>query len=248
MESPKKKKLRFTHHENLSSKVMALLVGRTGCGKTFLMFKILTTPNFLDYNNLIIFTTTQEQPIYQFLKYGFQNKLKKEVIRHLFNVYEESDDDEDIEEMCKIAAQKKELISKDEISVLLTNNMSELSSPSKLPKDKKNCVVFDDCINEKDQTVQKTYFTRGRHANCSCFYLTQSFYGLDGSFIRKNANIFILFELNNRNLSELLKDLAVENREDFKQQCKNTWSKDYSYVTVNIDKRPDGRVIESLFD
>ena len=59
---------------------------------------------------------------------------------------------------------------------------------------------------------------------------------------------FILFELNNRNLSELLKDLAVENREDFRQQCKNAWSKDYSYITVNIDKRPDERVIDSLFD
>ena len=38
------------------------------------------------------------------------------------------------------------------------------------------------------------------------FYLTQSMYSLDGSVIRKNANIFILFEINARNLSDLLRD------------------------------------------
>ena len=104
-----KKKIRFNHHHNLSNKVMTVIAGRTGAGKTFLAFKILTEPNFLDYNNLIIYTTTQEQPVYQFLKHGFGNHLKKEVIAKLFQVYEESDEEENIEEMCKAAANNKSL-------------------------------------------------------------------------------------------------------------------------------------------
>ena len=132
--------------------------------------------------------------------------------------------------------------------MLLTDDMSELSDPSKLPKGKKNCVLFDDCVTNKDQTIQKTYFTKGRHANCSCFYLTQSFYSLDGSIIRRNANIFILFELNNRNITELLKDLSIPDKDVFKQMCRAAWTKSYGYITINLDKKPSERVIENLFD
>ena len=243
----KKKKIKFNHHPNLSNKIMCLLVGRTGCGKTYLMFKILTTPGFLDFDNLIIFTTTSEQPIYQFLKHGFSNNLKKEAIFKLFQLYEESEEELDISEMCIEAAKNKELVSKqNEVQILLTDTLAELSNPSKLPKDKKSCIIFDDCINHKDQSVQKTYFTRGRHANCSCFYLTQSFYGLDGKYIRKNANIFILFELNGRNVSELLKDIAVD-REQFKEISRQAWHDDFGYITINLDKKPIERVINDLF-
>ena len=241
-----KAKVKPKHHKNLSNKIMAVLCGRTGSGKTYLMMEILTEPNFLDYNNLIIYTTTQEQPIYQFIKYGFANNLTKTAIRSLFEVYEETDEDEDIEEMCKEAATQKELkasSTKDSITALITDDMGSLSNPSKLPKDKKNVVIFDDCVNERDQSIQKTYYTRARHHNCACFYLTQSFYGLDGTYIRKNANIFILFELNNRNLSELLRDLSVGDREAFKQECKNAWSKDYGFIVINLDKKPSERVI-----
>ena len=38
-----------------------------------------------------------------------------------------------------------------------------MSDPSKLAKTKKHCVVFHDCVNNRDQTIQKSYFTRGRH-------------------------------------------------------------------------------------
>lgn len=248
-ETKTKLKLKPKHHKNLSNKIMAVLCGRTGAGKTFLMMEILTEPDFLDFNNLIIYTTTQEQPIYQFIKHGFANNLSKRAIRSLFKVYEETDEDEDIEEMCKEAAKEKQLQAKkeDAIQALVTDDMGELSNPSKLPKDKKNCVVFDDCVNERDQSVQKTYFTRARHHNCACFYLTQSFYGLDGTYIRKNANIFILFELNKRNLTELLKDLSVGDKDKFKQECLNAWSKDYGYIVVNLDRPLRDRVITDFF-
>ena len=56
-------------------------------------------------------------------------------------------------------------------------------------------------------------------------------YSLDWSVIRKNANIFI----NARNLSDLLRDLCVRNKDEFKQSCNNAWSKDYGFITINID-------------
>ena len=251
METEATKKIKPRHHSNLSNKkIMAVLCGNTGAGKTYLMMKILTEPGFLDYNNLIIYTTTSDQAIYQFLKHGFSENLSKLTIRKLYKLYEESEYEENIEEMCKEAAKSKELLApvKERITAQVTNDMGELSNPSKLPKDKKNCVIFDDCVNEKDQTIQKTYFTRARHHNCACFYLTQSFFGLDGTYIRKNANIFVLFELNKRNLTEVLKDLTVGDNESFKQECRNAWSKDYGYIVVNLDKKNlRDRVITDFF-
>jgi len=48
MESEKKLKLKPKHYKHLSNEIMAVLSGRTGAGKTFLMMKILTEPGFLD--------------------------------------------------------------------------------------------------------------------------------------------------------------------------------------------------------
>ena len=110
VKSPLNKKVKFNHHPNLSNKVLAVICGRSGCGKTYLLFKILTTPNFLDYNNLIIYTTTADQPIYQFLIYGFENNLTKSAIASLFEEYEKSEYEEEISSWCEEAAKNKQLV------------------------------------------------------------------------------------------------------------------------------------------
>ena len=45
---------------------------------------MLTTPDILDYEWLVILTTTPNQPYFQFLKHGFENNLEKSVINKLF--------------------------------------------------------------------------------------------------------------------------------------------------------------------
>jgi len=68
---------KIKNHENLPSPLMMVVCGSTGFGKTYLTLKMLLTDGFLDYNNLIIFTPTQEQKDYLLLKHGFENKLSK---------------------------------------------------------------------------------------------------------------------------------------------------------------------------
>ena len=57
----------------------------------------------------------------------------------------------------------------------------------------------------------------------------------------------MLFEINSRNLIDLLKDICVRGRDEFKQTCSNGWSKDHGFITINIDKKVNDRVIEHLF-
>ena len=68
---------------------MCLIVGGTGSGKTYLLFQMLTTPGILDYERLVILTTTPDQSYFQFLKHGFENNSEKichqQIIRALFS-------------------------------------------------------------------------------------------------------------------------------------------------------------------
>ena len=65
-----------------------LIIGASGCGKIQLLFKMLLTPNFLDYDNLIIFSKTVYQEEYQILYHGIKNRLSKESI---IKIFEEQD-------------------------------------------------------------------------------------------------------------------------------------------------------------
>ena len=106
----KLKKIKFNHHSNLGSKVLAVIAGRSGAGKTRLLFRMLTTPDFLDFNNLIIFTKTAHQPIYQCLYHGFNNGLTKIAVASIFKIYDESEVEEDIQQLCEEAVKRKELL------------------------------------------------------------------------------------------------------------------------------------------
>jgi ABC-type sugar transport system ATPase subunit len=54
-------RMKFIHHENIPSSFRALLVGSSGSGKTCLLSMMLMEPDFIDYNSLMIFTTTPSQ-------------------------------------------------------------------------------------------------------------------------------------------------------------------------------------------
>ena len=58
---------RFNHCEKLQADpFMRLIAGGTGSGKTYLLFQMLTTPDILDYERLVILTTTQISLIFSF--------------------------------------------------------------------------------------------------------------------------------------------------------------------------------------
>ena len=84
-------KLKFNHHELLPDDLAMVINGRRNAGKTTLLFKLLTTPGVLDYNNLMIYSENIHQFLYQFIEHGFKNNLKKTVIGDLLRAYEMDD-------------------------------------------------------------------------------------------------------------------------------------------------------------
>lgn len=56
------------HGELLPDSVRALIVGPSGCGKTNVVMSLLTTSNGLKFENVYLYSTTEGQPMYMFLK------------------------------------------------------------------------------------------------------------------------------------------------------------------------------------
>ena len=76
------------HSDCIPDSFRMLIVGRSGCGKTSLLMRLLLEPNLLDYNKLFIFGRSLHQKEYQILKAGFESKLTKEQIT---DILEEND-------------------------------------------------------------------------------------------------------------------------------------------------------------
>ena len=67
------------NNELLPNSIRACIIGKSGCGKTNLLLNLLLQ-DYLDYNNLYIFSTTLYQPLYQILINGLKNWLSKREI------------------------------------------------------------------------------------------------------------------------------------------------------------------------
>ena len=75
---------------------------------------------------------------------------------------------------------------------------------SELSDDNQKLVIFDDYLNTgtKNDAEIRNYFTNSRNKNCSCIYLSQSFYNTDKT-IRLNCTHYCIFEfpsLNEQNM------------------------------------------------
>ncbi|ESO97663.1 hypothetical protein LOTGIDRAFT_104070 [Lottia gigantea] len=178
---------KFNHSEIFPNNPMLMCIcGSSGSGKIHLTFNMLTTPNLLDFDSLYIYTTTPEQSYYQFLK--ALEYLPKRDVQDLFQYYKENEEKVELKDFIDNYLEGKKPT---DIKVFLTKNVNDLDL-SQIDSERKNLMLFDDCVAQRNQAVQQEFFIKGRHHNCHCIYQSQSFYGMDSMFIRKNANCFFI--------------------------------------------------------
>ncbi|ESO91840.1 hypothetical protein LOTGIDRAFT_121849 [Lottia gigantea] len=222
---------KFNHSQIFPNNPMLMCIcSSSGSGKTHLTFNMLTTPNLLDFDSLYIYTTTPEQSYYQFLK-ALEYLPKR-----------------DVQDLSILQRKRRKKKKPTDIKVFLTKNVNDLDL-SQIDSERKNLLVFDDCVAQRNQAVQQEFFTKGRHHNCHCIYQSQSFYGMDSMFIRKNANCFLLFELNDKDLSQIVQSINHGmDRDAFKKVCKAQWRypDDHGYVFVNTRKPEGERVMNDI--
>jgi len=97
-------------------------------------------------------------------------------------------------------------------------------------------VVFDDWILEKDQSLVKEYFVRGRHKNISCIYLTHCFSSSDLKLIRNNLKFLFIFKQQKHYVSKIWESFycSTLSKEKFEKFCAFCWEKKYGYISLDV--------------
>ena len=163
-------KTKFNNADFLPKSIRGLLIGTSDCGKTTLLFKLLLGTNILDYNNLFIFSKSLNQKEYELLIEGFKHHLTKEMIRGMFENQNEFKDTR-ISDICYGIEQGLTGKEKGNIKVSAFGTNANVPDPSLLDSKKKNLMIFDDVLLEKQRIIE-SYYTKGRHNSCQSFYIS----------------------------------------------------------------------------
>ena len=78
------------HSPLLPRDIRAIIVGKSGAGKSVFLTYLLLEPEMLDYDNLIVCGNSLHQPEYKIMNAAFAKKLSKKQIKALFEHQEEA--------------------------------------------------------------------------------------------------------------------------------------------------------------
>ena len=209
----------------LPNSIRACIIGGSGCGKTNLMFNLLLNKydneDYLAYDKLLIFSMSLHQEKYQILGEAFKEGVPKAKICKYFQTQDF----------------KKNIEYEEEhgIEYEATDNVDKVPDP-KTVKAQRTVMVFDDLITTPQSKIFD-YYTRGRHNNIDCFYLSQSYKKLDKNYIRMNANFFIFFKLNYLDMECFYNERCRDDMDlkDFMYICNSAWKEKHGFVTISFD-------------
>ena len=142
--------------------------------KNHITNNILLRPGWLDYNNINIFGKRVFQPEYHIIKKAFEEKLPKEVIIRLFENQSEITD-LGISPISVVEEMANDIREKTDVECKFYQSAEDVPDPGELSSQKKNVMVFDDLLLEKQNTCE-SYYVRGRNNDVEFFYLAQNYF------------------------------------------------------------------------
>ena len=103
-----------------------------------------------------------------------------------------------------------------------------------------NVIVFDDLVlaNKESQRKMTEMFVRGRHANCSCIYLSQMYHKIPRD-IRLNLTHLCIFDVcNKREMSLLATELnTCMTRDEFINMYNMCTEKPYDFMYIDRENK-----------
>ena len=93
--------------------------------------------------------------------------------------------------------------------IQIKEGLQNTPSLDKMDKKFNHLVIWDDCVLAKDLSMVEKYYQRARKVNCSCIFLSQSYF-LTPKFIRKNSNYMVLLKLSGlREINMILSEFGL---------------------------------------
>ena len=130
-------------------------------------------------------------------------------------------------------------ICKGGIDASFFNDVNMIPDPTEHDASQKNLLVLDDIMLSPQNSIEQ-YFSRGRHSNVDVIYITQSYFRLPRQTIRENANLFVLFPQDGKNLSHIYQDLCSGDDvsfEMFSLMCNDWWrTGKHNFITIDLSK------------
>ena len=125
------------------------------------------------------------------------------------------------------------------VDAMFFDDVTRIPDPCEHDASKKNLLVLDDVMLGPQNKVE-AYFTRGRHNNVDVIYITQSYFRLPRQTIRENANMFIFFKQDRKNLMHIFNDHCAGDGipfELFCRFCNHVWQDDkHNFVTIDLTR------------
>ena len=90
------------------------------------------------------------------------------------------------------------------LCAIFYQSRKDVPDPRELSSEKKNLMVFDDLLLEKQNTCE-SYYVRGRQSKVDCFYLAQNYLKMSRQAIREREFI-CLFPQDLKNLNHICDD------------------------------------------
>ena len=208
----------------LPKDIRMLLVGKSNCGKTTVLFNLLLRSGWIDYTDLYVFGNSLHQPVYKILKKGYESGLSKEQISNLFSNQKALKKNKLTPLSAIDEYTKQHGIQRIKVKTHFYSSCDSIPDPSSLNETDKNLMILDDCFLGP-QNKAEAYYTRGRHNNCDVIYITQNYFRLPRHTVRENANFIILFPQDIKNLNHIYSDHCSFDMDldEFKDFCHRVW-------------------------
>ena len=127
----------------LPRNIRGLIIGKSNCGKTTLIFNLLLQPGWLDYNHLYVFGKSLHQIEYKIIRKGFEEGLSKQQISNLF-IRQDTLSKANISPLEAIEAYDG--VKDGGITANFYDDCSSIPDPSSLNVVEKNLLILDDCF------------------------------------------------------------------------------------------------------
>ena len=130
--------------------------------------------------------------------------------------------------------------------------LCDMPDPKDLDGDGHQLIVFDDCINDRNQQKIEDYYIYGRKINggigCSCVYLSQRYFAIPKT-IRAQLNYIILLKIRGfKDLRLILNDcnLGIDINE-LQSIYKNATNDEMTFLKIDVMAKDENKMLSKNF-